>query len=114
MTARGPSPRSPSLPPHRSFDQSFAQAALVPQAPLDAQHPSVVAVVIVPEQVQQPVQRKDTQLGELRVARLRNAREPPRDAARRHTTAPLVHDEHAQPALLTGRHGQRPDRFAPR
>jgi hypothetical protein len=62
-----------------AFNQPLSQAALAPQAALDAQHPAVVTLVIVAEEVQQAVQRKDLQLGQLRVVRV--ARLTPRDAS---------------------------------
>jgi hypothetical protein len=38
-----------------AIDQAVAQAALAPQPPLDTLHLTVVALMIVPEKVQQPV-----------------------------------------------------------
>jgi hypothetical protein len=51
-----------------AFHQSFPQAALTAQPAFQTQHPSVVGLVIVAQQVQQTVQSKDSHLDALRVS----------------------------------------------
>jgi hypothetical protein len=53
----------------RSLDQAFAQTALTPKALFGAAHLTRVALVVVAEQVQQPMQSQDPELGQLRVPR---------------------------------------------
>src|SRR5712671_6380720 len=56
-----------------AVDQSFTQAALTAELPLDALHPPVIALVIVPQEVKQAVQSEDApfeMLGMAGVARL--------------------------------------------
>ena len=48
-----------------SLDQSLGEAALAAQAVLGPPHAASVALVIVTEQVQQPVERQDPELGAL-------------------------------------------------
>jgi len=53
-----------------SFDQALTQPALSAQPFFDAAHASAVALVVVAEEMQEPVQREDAQLGGLAVARV--------------------------------------------
>jgi len=53
-----------------SLDQALPQAALAPEPPLDSPHLSAIALVVVPQQVQQPVQGQDPEFGELGMPRL--------------------------------------------
>src|SRR5712671_6947435 len=62
-----------------ALDQPLSQAALSPQPALDALHAPVVALVIVAQEVQQPVQGQDSDLGAFGVAGL--ARLAPRHAS---------------------------------
>ena len=54
----------------RALDQAGRKAAFPAQAPFDALHSCPVprALMIVPQQVQQPVQSQDFQLGGVRMA----------------------------------------------
>lgn len=61
------------------------QAALAAQAALDTQHPAIVLLVVVAEEVQQAVKREHAQLGALGVPRV--ARLAASDAAGDHDVA---------------------------
>ena len=45
------------------LDEPFGEAAGAAQPPLDARHLTAILLVVVPEQVQQPVQRQNAQFG---------------------------------------------------
>ena len=62
------------------FDQPLAQPALSAEASFEAQHATVVLLVIVSEEVEKAVQSKNPELGAFRVAR--RAGLAPGDASR--------------------------------
>jgi hypothetical protein len=51
-----------------ALDQALAKSALPPKAALDAKHPSVVALVIVAEEMQKAMQGKNPEFGAFGVA----------------------------------------------
>jgi hypothetical protein len=53
----------------RSLEQSFVQAALEPEAPLDTEHAAVVALVIVAQEMKEAVESQHSQFGLLAVSR---------------------------------------------
>ena len=66
----------------RPLDEAVAQTALAPQPPFDSLHSTFVSLMIVAQEVQQPMKRQHFELGQLGVARF--TRLAPRDAARDH------------------------------
>ena len=52
-----------------ALDQAFAETALPPQPHFDSLHGAIINVMIVPQEVQEAVQREHPQLGQLGMAR---------------------------------------------
>ena len=53
-----------------ALDQAFHEAPAAAEAAFEASHAAVIALVIIAEQVQQPVKRQDPQLSRKGMARL--------------------------------------------
>src|ERR1041385_3260319 len=75
---RAKTPREVSL--GGSLYQAFSQTALPAQPDFDPSHPAIIALVIVSQEMEEPVQRQNLELGQLGMSGV--ARLPLRHAAR--------------------------------
>src|SRR5258708_3297645 len=93
---RAETPREESL--GGSLYQAFTQTALAPQPFFEPTHPTIIALVIVSQQMEETMECKDLELGQVGMARFGGL--PPRRASR--------DDDIAEKTLHHRGHGGRP------